>query len=176
MGTIEVVNIRLAVVGDSRGIGLVHVRSWQAAYKGLVPEDYLDGLDPVQRGQAWADYLSEGHQAGEAVFVAEADSKVVGFASVGPSRDEDASAQGEVRAIYLFAEFWGRGLGRALMSAALESLPGSGFTEATLWVLGTNERARRFYEAAGLAPDGASKEDSSRGFPMTEVRYRRRLS
>ena len=157
------------------GIGLVHVRSWQAAYKGLVPQHYLDSLDPGQRGQVWARQLSEGHQVGKAVLVAEADDEVVGFVSVGPSRDDDADGQGEVWAIYLLPHFWGQGVGRALMGAGSENLRGSGFTEATLWVLGKNERARRFYEAAGWAPDGAAKEDDSRGFSLTEVRYRRRL-
>lgn len=157
------------------GIGLVHVRSWQPAYKGLLPQHYLARLDPVQRGQVWARHLSEGHQVGEAVLVAEADDKVVGFVNVGPSRDEDATAQGEVWAIYLLADFWGRGAGRVLMGAGIESLRGSGFTEATLWVLDTNKRARRFYESVGWAPDGASKQDDNRGFSITEVRYRRRL-
>lgn len=168
-------NIRRAGMADSMGIGLAHVRSWQAAYKGLVPQHYLDGLDPVQRVQVWARQLSEGHQVGQAVLVAEADDEVVGFVSVGPSRDDDANGQGEVWAIYLLPDFWGQGVGKALMRAGSESLRGFGFTEATLWVLGTNERARRFYEAVGWAPDGASKRDDSRGFPITEVRYRHRL-
>jgi ribosomal protein S18 acetylase RimI-like enzyme len=172
-GTIDDVNIRPAGTTDSLGIALVHVRSWQAAYKGLLPQPFLDGLDPVQRGQVWGRYLSQGRRAGEAVLVAEAHGNVVGFVSVGPSRDADADCQGEVWAIYLLADFWGQGMGRALMGAASESLRDAGFTEATLWVLDTNERARRFYEAAGWAPDGVSKEDSGRGFRITEVRYRR---
>ena len=80
-----------------------------------------------------------------------------------------------MRAIYLLADFWGQGLGRSLMAAACERLRDAGFTEATLWALDTNERARKFYEAAGWALDGASKQDDSRGFPITELRYRRRL-
>jgi GNAT superfamily N-acetyltransferase len=173
--TIETLDIRPANTSDAQGIGLVHVRSWQAAYKGLVPQPFLDGLDPLQRGQVWGRYLSEGHNAHEAVLVAEAGGQVVGFASVGPSRDGDGSGLGEVRAIYLLADFWGQGVGRSLMAAACERLRDAGFTEATLWALDTNERARKFYEAAGWALDGASKQDDSRGFPITELRYRRRL-
>jgi hypothetical protein len=44
-----------------------------------------------------------------------------------------------------------------------------------LWVLDANERARRFYERTGWAPDGADLTDDSRGFTIREVRYRRDL-
>ena len=77
---------------------------------------------------------------------------------------------------YLLAEQWGQGIGKALMDSALDVLRQAGFSEATLSVLATNERARRFYEAGGWAPDGAAKQDDSRGFPITELRYRRQLA
>jgi hypothetical protein len=50
-----------------------------------------------------------------------------------------------------------------------------GYADAILWVLDTNDRARRFYALAGWADDGARKTDGSRGFDITEVRYRRTL-
>jgi GNAT superfamily N-acetyltransferase len=157
-------------------IGLVHVRSWQAACRGLVPQEFLDGLDPVQRGERWEQLLGEGREEPVRVLVAEVGCKVVGFASVGPSRAEDSRGAGEVQAIYLVAERWGQGIGKALMECALDALRQAGFSDATLWVLGSNDRARRFYEAGGWAPDGTEKQDDSRGFPLTEVRYRRRLA
>jgi GNAT superfamily N-acetyltransferase len=167
--------IRRAVSSDGSQIGLVHVRSWQATYRGLLPQSVLDGLDAGKRGEYWEQYLSADARPGETVLVAEEDGVVVGFASVGPSRDEDANGKGEVRAIYLLADHWGRGIGRALMDAALNTLRQAGCTQATLWLLDTNARARQFYEAGGWAPDGATKQDDGRGFPITEVRYRREL-
>ena len=59
------------------------------------------------------------------------------------------------------------------MDAALNGLRQAGDTQATLWVLDTNARARQFYEAGGWAPDGETKQDDARGFSITEVRYRR---
>jgi len=65
--------------------------------------------------------------------------------------------------------------GRELMTATLDFLANLGYTQVTLWVLDTNARARRFYEAAGFRADGALKVDDGRGFPLSEVRYRRSL-
>jgi L-amino acid N-acyltransferase YncA len=113
------------------------VRSWQATYRGLLPQSVLDALDAAKRGEYWQQYLSEAARPGETVLVAEEDGMVVGFASVGPSRDEDANETGEVRAIYLLADRWGRGIGWALMDTALNTLCQAGYTQATLWVLDT---------------------------------------
>jgi GNAT superfamily N-acetyltransferase len=169
------VRIRQARVADARQIGLVHVRSWQGAYQGLVPQDYLDQLDPASRAAGWRRTLSRpDERAG--VFVAESGEEIVGFASAGRSRDEDASAAtGELYAIYMLPQRWGRGAGRALMSASVSHLSSADFKEATLWVLESNTRTRGFYAKGGWEPDGATKTDESRGFPLVEVRYRRAL-
>jgi RimJ/RimL family protein N-acetyltransferase len=171
------VGIRPADVGDVAAIADVHVGSWQAAYAGLVPAEYLDGLKPVQRRGLWSRLLSEPTQTSTGTFVAEDETGVVGFVNVGSSRDEDASpAVGEVVAIYLMAGVWDAGWGRALMAAAVAALTAAGFAEATLWVLVGNTRARRFYEAGGWRADGATRTEERGGAPLPEVRYRRPLA
>lgn len=82
---------------------------------------------------------------------------------------------GEIYAIYLVPAAWDEGIGRQLMAAALGRLGEAGFGQVILWVLDSNVRARRFYEAGGWRADGAVKPDDSFGVPMTEVRYRRPL-
>jgi GNAT superfamily N-acetyltransferase len=173
---IAVVTIRVAEERDAMAIGLVHVRSWQATYRGAFPQEYLDGLDPFERGVGWQRFFHDGIPDRMSVLVADVEGMVVGFANVGPSRDEDAGGSGEVRAIYLLSDHWGRGLGRDLMVAALDALNEAGFSEATLWVLDTNDRARGFYEIGGWSPDGATRRDDRWGFPVPEVRYRRQVS
>ena len=103
--------------------------------------------------------------------------KLVGFVDYSASRDGDADREqvGEVNALYLEPEAWGSGAGRLLMDAALARLTAAGFAQATLWVLDSNARARRFYEAGGWTADGAVKHDDSRGFPIRQVRYRKSL-
>jgi GNAT superfamily N-acetyltransferase len=131
--------------------------------------------DAAARAAGWRRYLERNDHDRESLLVVESGGEVVGFANVGPCRDPEPAGAGEVYAIYLLAEWWGRGAGRDLMAAALDALVGCGFAEATLWVLDANFRARRFYEAGGWAVDGSSRVEEGFGFPIAEVRYRRHL-
>jgi GNAT superfamily N-acetyltransferase len=154
----------------------VHVRSWQETYAGLVPQDYLDSLSVEQRRRGWTNAYDE-TSGRTAILVLVDDGTVVGFAHVCPSRDADApDGVGEVTSIYLRRSHWGRGGGRALMAGARDALAERGFLEATLWVLDTNERARRFYETNGWLFDGTEKRDSIGDMQVKEVRYRRSLA
>jgi GNAT superfamily N-acetyltransferase len=170
--------IRPAHVSDAGRIGLIHVRSWQSTYRGQVPQDYLDGLDPAGRARRWRHTLETIDRSRDGLLVAVSGAGVVGFAGYGPSRDADADPgrTGELATIYLLPRAWGTGVGRELMAASVHGLAGLGYAEATLWVLDSNDRARRFYAKAGWAEDGATKRDDSRGFALNEVRYRRGLS
>jgi ribosomal protein S18 acetylase RimI-like enzyme len=168
--------VRAAQLDDAAAIGLVHVRSWQAAYAGHFPQEFLDALDPAARAEGWRRILGAQQRDRQTDLVAGFDGQVGGFASVGPSREDDAGGVGEVYAIYVLPELWGRGLGRQLMAAALDALAELGFDAATLWVLEDNHRARRFYETGGWSTDGATKVDDGLGFPIAEVRYHRPLA
>src|ERR1700691_6246781 len=95
--------IRAARVADAPQIAVVHVLSWQGAYRGLLPQAYLDALDPAQRVGRWERTLAEVDPATSGVFVAKDDRHLIGFVSCSPSRDDDADPKrvGEVGAIYL---------------------------------------------------------------------------
>ena len=170
------VTVRAAERDDAKSIAVVHVQAWRDAYRGLMPQDYLDNQSVERRHEGWERILAETDWPRAGAFVAENGGGIIGFAHASPSRDDDASeAVGEVGAIYVLASAWGMGVGRALMTAAVNTLREARFTEATLWVLDTNARARSFYESAGWALEGAEILDESRGFSMREVRYRRPL-
>jgi L-amino acid N-acyltransferase YncA len=170
------IQIRHATTDDAARIGAIHVGSWQWAYRGLIPDAYLDSMDPVARGDSWAMRLADEGEAGQ-MLVAVINGSVQGFVRFGASRDEDANAEtGEVHAIYLDPQSVGLGIGRRLFSSCLSSLRTSGCKQATVWVLDSNSRARSFYEAAGLVLDGGAKKvDDRRGFVLSEVRYRMEL-
>ena len=170
--------VRKAGAGDAAAIAVVHVLSWQAAYEGLLPQDYLDGLDPARRRELWDVVLAEDTWPRSGVLVAENEGGVAGFAAFRPARDkdEDPSLIAEITALYLLPQAWGTGTGRQLMTSSLTVLAHAGYRQAALWVLDTNARARRFYESAGWRPDGTVKNDASLGFLLTEIRYRHTLN
>ena len=171
------VRIRPAEPADAHQIAEVHVRGWQWGYRDLLPADVLDSLSVERREQGWVEILSS-LPSGATVFVALEADRIVGFAGVGPSRDDDApEAAGELSSLYIEEEVAGTGAGRALMDAAITFARSSGYRELTLWVLERNARARRFYEAGGLRPDGSAKQEMHPVVPvlLEEVRYRRSL-
>jgi GNAT superfamily N-acetyltransferase len=165
------VTLRPATVADAGAMGRLHVRAWQAAYRGHMPDDYLDGLRAGERAAGWERFLGRGHERG-AVLVAEQAGQVTGFANVGPA--EDPAGAGELYAINVDPDAWGTGAGRALLEAAQAELARMGFAETVLWVLPANARARRFYEIAGWVCDGTERTMEVLGVVVPEVRYRRR--
>jgi ribosomal protein S18 acetylase RimI-like enzyme len=162
--------IRQATAADALAIETVRVAGWRTAYRHVFPPEELDGL-PVD-GSRWRLRL-ETPPRGWTTCVAVRDGTIVGFSSVGPSRDERGI--GELYALYVDHEQWSTGAGLALMTQA-ESQLTTEYTEATLWVLEDNPRARRFYERAGWAADGARKAEERWGVRAPEVRYRKTLN
>jgi len=165
-------NVRPATAEDADAIGRVQVETWRAAYSGLMPDEAVAAFDVEERRRMWREGLARKPRPGSATFVAEFEGEVVGFASVGAARDgEDA---GELYAIYLHPTCWDRGIGRALLERAEESMRSSGFTRAILWVMEGNERGERFYRAAGWERDDR-KLDTFQGAEIAELRYRKAL-
>lgn len=164
--------IRPAVLGDAAAIAKVHIASWQEAYTGIVPAEILDNLDVQRREEQWRAHLQDAERESIRIWVAEREGEIVGFASFGPSRDEDADRHTwELYAIYLTPEAWGRGVARELMRTVLAQ-PEAAET-VTLWVLADNERARHFYRRHGFTPDGTERLEDFGPAQLQEVRYRR---
>lgn len=162
--------IRRAHAEDSHGIALVHVSSWQHAYRGIVPQAYLDQLSVADREKRWVEVFDQG---GSEALVADADGHVIGFISYGKSRQADAGPEeGEIYAIYVSTSHWSTGVGRSLWEAASARLRELGFTRAIVWVLAANARAIQFYERVGFAPCRDSETTVEiGGKDLPEVRY-----
>ncbi len=179
--------IRRAGPDDALSIATVYVRSWQAAYPGLIPQTYLDAMDVEERVGTWRDTLlgSAWPHTGVIVLLGPApplrseEGPITGFVSFSPTGDLDhtgvddapAGVVGEIVTFYLDPSAFGSGGADLLMSAAFVALRGAHFSSATLWVLGTNARARRFYERRGWRPDGTTKLHDWGAFVATDVRY-----
>jgi ribosomal protein S18 acetylase RimI-like enzyme len=161
------VHIRPASPEDALAIETIRVHGWRSAYRHVYPAAELDAL-PIDPDR-WRSRLHV-PPPGWTTIVCEDEGRVVGFASSGPSRDEDEI--GELYAIYVEPDAWSTGAGRALMAEAERRLS-SEYDAALLWVLEDNPRARGFYERAGWAPDGVRKAEERLGVRAPEVRYRK---
>lgn len=165
--------IRQAGLDDASAVAGVYVRSWQVAFAGLVPQRYLDAMDASRDEPGWKSRIAETRWPSSGVLVTESETGIVGFASFGPS--EEAPGIAEIGTLYTLPEVWGTGIGKQLMLATLATLKQADYPQAALWVLEDNERARRFYEAAGWRPDGAAVVDTTGGASFNKLRYSRPL-
>ena len=154
-------------------VARVHVRSWQVAYRTLIPDGYLDALRPEERARRY-DFAAADPLKPRTVLAEEAGS-ILGFITTSHSRDSDLPRHAEVCALYVDPPHWGRGIGRSLMDAARNGFIRGSYREAFLWALNGNVRADRFYRLDGWAPDGTSRTLERGGITLDEIRYQRLL-
>jgi len=161
--------IRRASLDDEVGLAQVHIQSWQEAYKGLIPQDYLDQLpsELERRIIAWKGSLANPERW---IFVAESTHGIVGFVLFGPPRDQNKSGFVELGAIYLMASEKGQGIGYSLLSAGFTLMKDLGFKRAYCWVLENNPTIK-FYERSGAAYSGQMKDDEIGGKKFKELAY-----
>ena len=184
--------IRSASTADAAEIAAVMRDSWFAAYDGIIASAIIDRATSPDGGarirqsfrtRPWQRMIAAVAHGPAPASAA----RIVGYASFGPERDvlgmpwpyprTPAGRDGQVAelyALYVHPAWWSTGTGRALMDRILAKARASGYTSITLWVLEANARARRFYQRAGFAPDGARHVlDDLDGVP--EIRYQRAL-
>lgn len=142
-------SVRPAVARDAKAIAEIHVATWHAAYKDLMPDDYLAGMTVDKRQAYWREAIEYSEPQ---VLVATEGEKIVGFVGFDRSRDpKTRSSVGEIWALYVSPEHWRKGVGLQLWDGARDGLKDEGCTQVTLWVLLGNERALKFCEhAAGF--------------------------
>lgn len=191
------VELRAARRGDELAVAELHVRSWQEAYRELMPAEFLAGLDPRERAARYT-FESRDETAPTTVLavISEEDAegdpsltnrevrsgspsasreRIAGFVTFGASRDADTFGLGEIYALYVDPECLRGGVGRQLMAEARRRLREAGFDEAVLWVLRGNDRAASFYEGEGWSADGATRVEQPYGILSNVARFRRRL-
>jgi GNAT superfamily N-acetyltransferase len=165
--------LRVARPADAMAVARMHVRSWQAAYRGLLFDDYLDALQPEEWAQRYT--FANPEATNPLTVLAVEGSEICGLATIGPAGDGDQRAVGELLALYVDPDRRGLGVGRALIQEARARLARQGFAEACLWVLSGNEWAERFYRLDGWSPDGLRRPAKVAGYSIEDIRYRRLL-
>ena len=157
---------KMETESEVTGKAYVHWKAWQEAYAGIVDQSFLDALTREK-------CLEIARVKKDDIVIALDGELTVGFAGYGVYRGDDLPDTGEVQAIYVLSEYWGKGVGAALMEAALKEL--EEYPAVALWVLKDNARAIGFYEKSGFHADGACKTIVL-GSPITEIRMiRKRL-
>ncbi len=161
-------DIRNATPEDAAAIGRAHAEGWDAAYRGLMADAAVDEfIHSGDHTERWSVRLDEAPDERD-VWVAEVDGKVVGFAQTGPNRDSPSKLPSGLKIAELYCIYLGRGaigtgVGRRLFAHAIDHLRSKGYERVVLWVLERNDRARRFYNAAGWQHDGTSRIDPGDG-------------
>lgn len=190
--------IRSCSAADAAQIAAVQRAGWFAAYEGIIPGEIIDQVTAPDEGARVRQTFRT--RPWQRMIVAVAGKRetprpgvpvapgIVGYASFGPETDvlagrwppqlTGAGRDGQVAelyALYIRPAWWSTGTGRALMDQVLARTSAVRYRSVVLWVLRDNTRARRFYERAGFAPDGAAHRLDRLG-GVTEVRYQRTLA
>jgi GNAT superfamily N-acetyltransferase len=165
--------LRPAIPQDALAVARVHVRSWQVAYRTLLPSAYLDQLRPEDRASKYD--FANSDPSKPYTIVAAKDESILGFATTMQLHDPELGSHGELLALYVDPDLWNRGIGVALIAAARARLLNLGLRHASLWLLRGNARADRFYRADGWTPDGTSRTETVWDIRVDEIHYRREL-
>jgi GNAT superfamily N-acetyltransferase len=137
------VQIRLAHLADAPAIATIHVDGWRVAYRGIMPEELLESLDPDEVTVRWIERIQS--QASR-IYVAETNGEVVGWASFCSLPDTVCCSiatrrcRCELMGLYLAPNHWRKGYGTLLYQTGEYDCR---------WVLAKNYGARLFYKKHG---------------------------
>lgn len=156
--------IRPVSEADYADVAKVHVDSWRITYRGIVPDDFLDGMSYDASEARWR-RISAQNALGYAMFVAEdEDGNIVGFANGGRERSGDGDYDGELYAIYLLQAHQRKGIGQKLFRHIVQHLAENGFRSMLIWVLADNPSCQ-FYESMGGVPRSGTRDRNWREAP-----------
>ena len=144
---------------EIEGKSLVHWQTWREVYDDLLPAEFQETMT-LEKCRFFSQKYPEN------TLIAMDGKKVIGFISYGNFRDEAIQA-GEIIALYVLKDYYGKGVSEQLMHAAFVAL--DQFSEIYLWVLKDNKRAIAFYQKMGFTFDGQEKI-LDLGKPITEIR------
>jgi L-amino acid N-acyltransferase YncA len=141
-------NIRMARRGDAGGIARIFVQSWRETYPNILPGEALTALSEKTEMQSWAATIMRQSMRNPVLVAADAQERLYGFLSAGPSRDKTLPYEAEVYTLYVAPGHTGQGIGRGLMDWSFHLFRRAGFRSAIIWALADNP-SRFFYERQG---------------------------
>ena len=168
MSTARALSLRPATPADADLIASIHSASWQATYRGLLPDAFLDGEVTRERAAYWQVRLRAPGAERRNVVIAEIAGEPIGFACV--ERQPDSAWGVLLDNLHALPGHQGIGVGKLLMRAAVDWARAQGETQLYLYVLEGNTPAIGFYERQGWQFAGA-EPDHMGGVDITALRY-----
>ncbi|SAK44593.1 N-acetyltransferase GCN5 [Caballeronia catudaia] len=163
---LDSVSLRIATLADTGLIASMHARSWASAYRGILPDRYLDEL-PSERAAHW-DARMKGIAGGAGcVLIAEHEGEPVGFMCL-VEPDETGSVL--VDNLHALPGHRGLGTGSAMLDEAARWARSRGARQLHLSVLEQNAAAIGFYESRGWK-FAAREADHMAGIDLFALRY-----
>ena len=132
---------------DCADVAHVVTVAWNETYKGIVPDDFLEGLYLNEEQRTINSYNkfdeNDNHQ-----YVLEVDGKVIGFVNVGSTDEKEYDNCGELHAIYIINGYKGNGYGKKLINIGIEELKKMGYNKMIIGCLEGNP-SNEFYKHIG---------------------------
>jgi GNAT superfamily N-acetyltransferase len=172
MRTPPALSLRPATLDDATLIASIHSASWQATYRGLLPDAFLDGEVTRERAAYWEARLGAPGGERRIVLIAELAGVPVGFMCV--ERQPESAWGVLLDNLHALPGYQGIGAGKLMMRAAEDWARAQGEAQLYLYVLEGNAPAIGFYERQGWEFAGA-EPDHMGGVDITALRYVYRL-
>lgn len=160
--------IKRASPEDAMAISRIYASSWKTAYRGIVPQQYLDELQDDFWESMFQKSIKNNCFRADLFYV---DDTPAGCVAYGKARDEQLPDWGEITSIYIHPDFYRKGYGEKLLNSALKYLKESGYQDCYLWVLSENSNAQKFYEANGFIATKEICNIEILGKLLTDIKY-----
>ncbi len=164
----DTIAYREATAADAVLLARLHTLSWRAAYRGLLPDRYLDDEMDEERATFWARRMSQHGGARRFVLIAQSDGAPIGF--VCALREGDPGTGVLVDNLHVLPAFQRRGVGKRLLHDTATWARTLGERTMALHVIEGNGRAVAFYEHTGWRRIGATEEEVG-GARVTALQY-----
>lgn len=162
------VNIRKATLDDINTISNIYALSWKSAYKGLVPQEYLDELKNTFWVSSFQNWINNNTLTAQLICE---DELPVGCIAYGKARDDNFANWGEIKSFYLLPDRFRKGYGKKLLQTAIFDMKTNGYENFYLWMLKENYKARNFYESNGFICSNEECTCEILQKQLVEVRY-----
>ncbi|WP_404969609.1 GNAT family N-acetyltransferase [Vibrio campbellii] len=158
--------VRNAVRDEANQIAKIHVDSWQVAYRGLMPQSYIDQFTRERRERMWTRVMTE--QLANLIVV-EKQKEIVGFLSYELPNHSSEDKTAIVTCCYVSPLYFGQGAGSALFDELETRLLSTPVMQISLKALDTNKQGLNFYKKCGFVRSGEEESEVIDGMTLNDV-------